>query len=217
MQEHALDKGVFIRSMGTRGCLGGLARATKDVIKVLDAYGCDVIIVETVGVGQSELDIMNFADTTIVVLNPGAGDHIQSIKAGIMEIADIFAVNKADLPGTKKVVVEVEGMLDFGHYEGWRPPVLKTVTLDGQGIPELWEAIQKHQQTIRGNGTRAESGKNRLRLEMMEILENELRLQLWKKTGEDHRFEELMDRVIDRLVDPYTAAAGVIKEFIEKH
>jgi len=217
MQEHALDKGVFIRSMGTRGCLGGLARATKDVIKVLDAYGCDVIIVETVGVGQSELDIMNFADTTIVVLNPGAGDHIQSIKAGIMEIADIFAVNKADLPGAKKVVVEVEGMLDFGHYNGWRPPVLKTVTLDGQGIPELWEAIQKHQQTIRGNGTHAESGKNRLRLEMMDIIENELRLQLWKMTGEDHRFEELMDSVMDRLVDPYTAAAGVIKEFIKKH
>lgn len=214
MQEHALDKGVFIRSMGTRGCLGGLARATKDVMKVLDAYGCDVILVETVGVGQSELDIVNYADTTVVVLNPGAGDHIQSIKAGIMEIADIFTVNKADLPGAKKVKVEVEGMLDLGHYNGWRPPVLKTVTLDGQGIPELWETIQKHQCYLRGNGAHTELSKNRLRLEMVEIIENELRMQLWKKAGENGNFEELIERVLKRSIDPYTAAAGVVKAFI---
>lgn len=104
MQEHALDKNVFIRSMGTRGCLGGLARATKDVVKVLDAYGCSIIIIETVGVGQSELDIMHYADTTLVVLTPGAGDHIQTIKAGIMEIADIFVINKSDLGHTKKLL-----------------------------------------------------------------------------------------------------------------
>lgn len=217
MQEHALDKGVFIRSMGTRGCLGGLARATKDVVKVLDAYGCDVIIVETVGVGQSELDIAKYADTTVVVLNPGAGDHIQSIKAGIMEIADIFAVNKADLPGAKKVVVEVEGMLELGHYNGWRPPVLKTVTLDGRGIPELWQAIQKHRDYNRSNGAGLETTKNRLRQEMIEIIENELRLQLWQRAGVNGIFNDLVDRVADHFLDPYTAAAGMVKTVLREN
>ncbi|MCL6634552.1 MAG: methylmalonyl Co-A mutase-associated GTPase MeaB [Peptococcaceae bacterium] len=214
MQEHALDKGVFIRSMGTRGCLGGLARATKDVIKVLDAYGCDVILVETVGVGQSELDIAKHADTTIVVLTPGAGDHIQSIKAGIMEIADIFAVNKADLPGAKKVVVEVEGMLDLGHHGGWRPPVVQTSTLDGSGVLTLWEAVLQHQDYIKINGAYTEANKNRIRAEITEIIENELRLQLWKKAGENGAFEELVEKVMDRSVDPYTAAAGLVKKVL---
>ncbi|MCL6638176.1 MAG: methylmalonyl Co-A mutase-associated GTPase MeaB [Firmicutes bacterium] len=213
MQEHALDQGVFIRSMGTRGSLGGLARATKDVIKVLDAYGCGVIIVETVGVGQSELDIMNYADTTLVVLNPGAGDHIQTIKAGIMEIADIFVVNKADLPGVKKVVVEVEGMLDMGQYNGWRPPVLQTVTLDGRGIPELWETIQKHRDYLARNGAARQAGLNRVRLEMLDIAESEIKSRLLKKAAESGRLQALMEDVLAKKLDPYTAAASIVDEF----
>lgn len=135
MQSHATDPGVFIRSMGTRGSLGGLSRNTKDAVRILDAYGCDVILIETVGVGQSELDIMNIADSTIVVLNPGGGDSVQAFKAGIMEIADLFVINKADLPGTDKLEIEVEQMLDLVKHDApWRPPVIKTISTQNHDI-----------------------------------------------------------------------------------
>jgi len=127
--------------MGTRGCLGGLARTTKDVVKVLDAYGCNLVLIETVGVGQSELDIMHCADTTVVVLTPGAGDHIQTIKAGIMEIADIFVINKSDLGNTKRIITDIEQMLDMSprYKDRWRPPVIKTSTVTKEGIKSLDE------------------------------------------------------------------------------
>jgi len=158
MQQHALDRGVFIRSMGTRGCLGGLARATKDAVKVLDAFGCQVIFIETVGVGQSELDIMHYADTTLVVLTPGAGDHIQTIKAGIMEIANIFVINKADLADPTKMVTDIEQMLDMSpNLNGWRPPILKTITIEEKGLPELWETILRHWEYSKTSGIQREN------------------------------------------------------------
>ncbi|MDD2421898.1 MAG: methylmalonyl Co-A mutase-associated GTPase MeaB, partial [Heliobacteriaceae bacterium] len=167
MNDHYQDKDVFIRSMGTRGSLGGLARATKEVLKVLDAFGCTFILVETVGVGQAELEIMTAADTTVVVLTPGAGDSIQAIKAGIMEIADVFAINKADLDGADRVVTEVRAMLDLAEHTrltrlDWRPPVIKTVTMSNLGIEDLVEGIMAHRKFLEGSGQLREERKFRL-------------------------------------------------------
>lgn len=145
MQQHATDPNVFIRSMGSRGHLGGLAQHTKEAVKVLDAYGCDLILIETVGVGQSELDIMNIADTIVVVLSPGQGDTMQAFKAGIMEIADVFAVNKADLDGANRLVAQVQGMLDIAKHDAqWKPPIVKLVSIRDEGFAELWQAIEAH-------------------------------------------------------------------------
>lgn len=214
MQEHALDRGVFIRSMGTRGSLGGLARATKDVVKVLDAYGCDIIIIETVGVGQSELDIMHYADTTIVVLTPGAGDHVQTIKAGIMEIADVFVINKADLGSTGKMIVDIEGMLDLSPLiKGWRPPVLPTSTLDGKNIPQLWEAIKNHRQYSVNTGSYRESKEQRLRLEVLEIIQQELMRVVHRTVLSNGQLDNLTEKLINRQIDPYAAAGDLINNF----
>jgi len=216
MQEHALDRGVFIRSMGTRGCLGGLARATKDAVKVLDAFGCDVVLVETVGVGQSELDIMHYADTTVVVLTPGAGDHIQIIKAGIMEIADLFVINKSDLGGTRRIVNDVEAMLDMSpRYNGWRPPVLTTSTIEVTGLDELWAKIKEHRDYIRSSGVLEEATRERLKLEVVETVEQELLNLILERTESDQQMGLLLDEVVQRKVDPYTAAHRILGKFIQ--
>lgn len=145
MQKHTLDPGVYIRSMGSRGRLGGIAQATGEAVMVLDAFGMDVVIVETVGVGQSEVDIMNIADTTLVVLTPGAGDTIQTIKAGIMEIADIFVINKADLPGAHGVMSQVRNMLDMQDFGSrWRPLLVAVSNINKTGITELLDAVEQH-------------------------------------------------------------------------
>lgn len=216
MQEHALDRGVFIRSMGTRGCLGGLARATKDAVKVLDAFGCDVVLVETVGVGQSELDIMHYADTTVVVLTPGAGDHIQIIKAGIMEIANLFVINKADLGGTRRIVNDVGAMLDMSpRYNGWRPPVLTTSTIEVTGLDELWAKIKEHRDYIRNSGVLEETTRERLKLEVVETVEQELLNLILQRTESDKQMESLLEEVVQRKVDPYTAAHHILGKFIQ--
>ncbi|OAT81751.1 methylmalonyl Co-A mutase-associated GTPase MeaB [Desulfotomaculum copahuensis] len=213
MQEHTTDRGVFIRSMGTRGCLGGLAQATRDAVKVLDAYGCDVILVETVGVGQSELDIMHHADTTLVVLNPGAGDHIQTIKAGIMEIADIFVINKADLDGVEKLVRDIRAMLDSSPRAGdWRPPVLTTSTLDGRGIPELWATIKTHREKIFNNGTRSAVKRKRIQRELTEILQRRINRLITQGLDAGGRFEPVLEEILARRMDPYRAADEIIKQ-----
>jgi len=176
MQNHATDPGVFIRSMGTRGSLGGLNLATRETVKVLDAAGFELILVETVGVGQSELDIMKVADTTVVVLTPGAGDSIQAMKAGIMEIAHVFAVNKADQPGARKVVNEVLAMLEQAYHDApWCPPVVETVTIDGTGVNELAEAIERHKAYLESSGQLAEVRRQRTADEVMEMLEHEIK------------------------------------------
>lgn len=216
MQEHALDRGVFIRSMGTRGCLGGLARATKDAIKVLDAFGCDVVLVETVGVGQSELDIMHYADTTVVVLTPGAGDHIQIIKAGIMEIADLFVINKSDLGGTRRIVTDIEAMLDMTPRQmTWRPPVITTSTTEGTGLEELWTKVIEHHDYIRASGALAEATRARLKLEVMDTVSQELYKLIAERTNDDPTTENLLNEVVSRRVDPYSASRQILGRFIQ--
>ncbi|TDA70045.1 MAG: methylmalonyl Co-A mutase-associated GTPase MeaB [Clostridia bacterium] len=212
MQEHVLDKDVFIRSMGTRGSLGGLARATREAIKILDAFGKDVILVETVGVGQSELDVMHTVDTTVVVLTPGAGDVVQTMKAGIMEIADIFAVNKADMEGADRLAVEIENMLDLGQSGPWRPPVVKTVSLTGQGVGDLYQALTKHWAYLRESGLLEKKREQRLRGEVFDLVVEELRQEIDSRLENKGMMDELLARVISREINPYVAADRILSE-----
>ncbi len=212
MQSHALDKGVFIRSMGTRGSLGGLSRNTKDAVRILDAYGCDVIFVETVGVGQSELDVMHIADTTIVVLNPGGGDAVQAFKAGIMEIADMFVINKADLPGVDKLHIEVEQMLDLAkHDAAWRPPIVRTVSTQNQGMQSLWEEILRHQAYLQESGLLTDKRGEQLQAEVLEIVHQQMYQQMLAsiQTG---AFDEVLSDVAKRKLDPYSVAGEIVKQ-----
>lgn len=217
MQKHSLDKNVFIRSMGTRGCLGGLARASKDVIKVMDAYGCNIIIVETVGVGQSEMDVVYYADTTIVVLTPGAGDFIQAIKAGIMEIADIFVINKSDLGDTKKVAGDIEQMLDLNSPSKfkWRPPVVETSTITKEGIDHLWSLINKHLESIKESGEFRNQIRKRLQLELLETVEEKLREYLVKHINQKDDMEKVLDDLADRKTDLYAESDKMIIEALK--
>ncbi len=211
MQEHALDPGVFIRSMGTRGSLGGLARTTKEVIKVLDAAGKDVVLVETVGVGQSELEIMHAADTTVVVLTPGAGDVIQTLKAGIMEIADVFAVNKADLDGATKVVTEVQTMLELDRKREWVPPVVPTVSLTGKGVVDLLDAIQRHRAYLVTSGKLSAKRERRQGSEVLDLVLEQLKKMITEQILQSGEISQAMERVLRREGDPYTAAQEIIK------
>ncbi len=212
MAEHFTDPGVYIRSMGTRGSLGGLARTTKEAVRLMDAYGFDVILVETVGVGQSELDIMKVADTTAVVLNPGSGDVVQVFKAGIMEIADLFIINKADLPGVSKLMTEIEGMLDLvKHDAAWRPPIAQTISTENKGMESLWTLVQKHAEYLKESGEGERKKTRILQEEVLEVVHYELmkRLQKEQQTG------SWRDQIERREIDPYTAASQILKEFID--
>jgi len=206
MQEHALDKQIFIRSMGTRGSLGGLARATKDVLQVFDAFGKDVILIETVGVGQSEVDIIKYADTTIVTLTPAGGDGIQIMKAGIMEIADIFVVNKADMPGADRTCSEISIMLDLSGVKQWRPPIVRTSTLDGSGIEEMFDAIEKHRDFLEGSGRLQKNRGERIRRDVLDLIEDKIKNIVWAQVYRSDGFESIVERIISREIDPYTAA-----------
>lgn len=217
MQEHSLDKGVFIRSMGTRGSLGGLAKTTKDVVKAMDAFGFDWVIVETVGVGQAEFDIIHVADTTIVVLTPGAGDSIQTIKAGIMEIADVFAINKADMPGADRVAAEVEIMLDHqSDQTKWRPPVKLVSSLTGQGIDELFEAIMEHRSNMEINDLISKKRSERTRSETLEIVNYKWQKNVYKQLSLPGKVNELLDQVTQKQIDPYTAAYSILDYVAKK-
>lgn len=212
MQEHAVDQGVFIRSMGTRGSLGGLAHTTKEVVKAMDAFGFNWIIVETVGVGQAELDVMHVADSVIVVLTPGAGDSIQTIKAGIMEIADVFAVNKSDLPGADKVSLEVEMMLDLqSKAMPWRPPVVKTSIVSGTGLEDLLSAIEKHHDYLMVEGLFRKRREERLKSETLEILDRQWQQLVRKKMKLSEEVSGLLESVANRQNDPYTAASLILE------
>ncbi|SHF50002.1 LAO/AO transport system kinase [Desulfofundulus australicus DSM 11792] len=215
MQNHATDRGVFIRSMGTRGSLGGLAHTTADVVKAMDAFGFSRVIVETVGVGQAELDIMHLADTVVVVLTPGAGDAIQTIKAGIMEIADVFVINKSDLPGADKITAEVEMMLDMqGYQQKWRPPVIKTSTLSGQGIAELLEAIENHRNHLLQEKALGEKRWSRARNETLELAQH-----IWQRiiTRELEHIRPILDAVARREKDPYQGAREITSYLLKKY
>jgi len=212
MQQHATDPKVFIRSMGTRGFLGGLARHSKEAVRILDAFGCEVILVETVGVGQSELDIMNLADTTVVVLSPGTGDKMQAFKAGIMEIADLFVVNKADLDGADKLVAQVSGMLDIVKHDApWRPPIIKTISSENKGIDALWEAIIQHKEFQMESGAWTKRRQGHLREEVREIVEYECAHLIDEILAQD-RMKNLLRAVEAGELDPYQLAARVLEE-----
>ncbi|UFJ40209.1 methylmalonyl Co-A mutase-associated GTPase MeaB [Brevibacillus humidisoli] len=213
MQKHALDSGVFIRSMGTRGSLGGLSRKTKDAVRVMDAYGCDVVLIETVGVGQSELDVMNIADTTIVVLTPGGGDSVQAFKAGIMEIADLFVINKADLPGVSKLETEVEQMLDLvKHDAAWRPPIVKTISTQGSGFEQLWEQVLKHHTYLRASSQWDIRRAQHLQEEVLDIVGYQVQRLIHDQLRSGEYGEQLMS-VANREKDPYSVAEEIVRRW----
>lgn len=216
MQHHAPDRGVFIRSMGTRGNLGGLSRNTKEAVRVLDAYGCQVIIIETVGVGQSELDIMKIADTVAVVLNPGSGDTVQAFKAGIMEIADLFVINKADLPGLDKLLTEIEQMIEIvKHDASWQPPLVRTIATDRVGITELWQAINTHRAFLAESGEGERRRSYHLQEEVMELVNQNL-YRVMMQGIEEGAFANELDEVANRQVDPYHAAEKMVRIFLQR-
>jgi LAO/AO transport system kinase len=207
MQDLCGDPGVFIRSMATRGALGGLARATSDVVKLLDAFGKDIILVETVGVGQDEVEIAKAAHTTIVVEAPGMGDDIQAIKAGVMEIADILVVNKADREGAERTVAALEMMLGLkGQADGcWQIPVLKTVATQDEGIAALVEATVLHRQFLRQSGKLALRESERARRELTDIVQEHLRALLLAAVA-PKEIDRLVESIVRREMDPYAAA-----------
>ncbi|AFL95807.1 lysine/arginine/ornithine transport system kinase [Thermococcus cleftensis] len=215
MQRHSTDPGVFIRSMATRGSLGGLAKATNDAIKVLDAYGCDVIFVETVGVGQIEIDIVKTADTVVLVTVPGLGDDIQAIKAGLMEIADVFVINKADKEGADATYFELNLMLDLEkerwERRGWRPPIVETVATTMKGIRELWKAINDHGKFLVESGEIERKRRFRAEEEVKTIVSGRISRIVGEKLNEGE-VASLIDGVVRREIDPYSAADKVLEK-----
>jgi len=214
MATHAADPDVFIRSMATRGHLGGLARATSDVALVLDAAGKDIVIIETVGVGQDEVDIVRAADISIVTLVPGTGDEVQALKAGIMEIADIFVVNKADREGADRTVQSVAANLSLQMFdEGeWRPSILKTEATTGKGIGELWEEIGRFREHAQGTGLRRRRSRHEFRLR--ELLEHRF-MQHVERTLAPGEFDRIVASIADRAVDPYSAASEIMERALK--
>jgi LAO/AO transport system kinase len=215
MNDLTLDEGVFIRSMGTRGSLGGLSHKTADTVKVLDAFGKDVIFVETVGVGQSEVDIVKAADTTMVVLIPGMGDDIQAIKAGILEIGDVFAINKSDLDGADKLVREINMMLDLdSNMSDWRPPIQKVIANQIIGIPELLDQIDKHFNYISDNGILAERRTKRTKDEILDILDSSIGSRVKRMIVDSGRLDTYVEKIKARETDPYTVVHEVLNEML---
>jgi LAO/AO transport system kinase len=212
MQDHALDPEVYIRSMASRGHLGGLARSTPQALRVLDAAGCDVVVVETVGVGQSEVEVAGLADTTCILLAPGMGDAIQAAKAGILEVGDVYAVNKADRDGADTTVRELRHMLSLGARRGpgdWRPPVVKTVASRGEGIDELVDALKAHRRWLVDSGTLALRRRRRAAEEIEAITLAALRQRLGDLHGDAH-LDDLATLVTEGRLDPYAAADRLI-------
>ncbi len=206
------DRGVFIRSMATRGFLGGLAKATNDVVDLLDASGFDVILVETVGVGQDEVEVVRTVQTNLVVLVPGMGDDIQAIKAGIMEIGDIFVVNKADRPGADKTVTEVQMMMSLVETHGeWVPPIVKTVASKSQGIEELEDALQRHFQFLERSGELDRRNRERVRIRIETQLKEKFMDRVIGGTIPQSAYEELLEDVLRKRNNPHDAAEGVLR------
>ncbi len=212
MQQHYLDDGVFIRSMATRGSQGGLPRSTSGVIKLLSAFGKDFVLVETVGVGQTELDIMENVDTTVVILTPEAGDTIQTMKAGLFEIADIFAVNKADRPGADNLVTELTMMIHLYARQGsWQVPVMATEAINDVGIQELYEHIEKHRQALEESGRLSQRRQEQRRREFMEMVERRVAGELLRLIERDEDMSRYMAMVEVGQVDPYSAADEILR------
>jgi LAO/AO transport system kinase len=211
MQDHATDLGVFIRSMATRGHLGGLALAAPEAIRLLDAVGKPLVLVETVGVGQVEVEVAGRADTTVVVVNPGWGDAVQANKAGLMEIADLFVINKADRKGVEETRRDLEMMLELSYlgHEAWRPPIVSTVASSGAGVDEMWAAIGAHRAFIEANGDLAARRERRVREELDEIVVRRLEDRARQLTGND-AVSAIEDAVVARTLDPWSAADQIL-------
>jgi LAO/AO transport system kinase len=211
LTDHFLDPGVYIRSMATRGSLGGLSEATLQAALLMDASGKDDVFLETVGVGQAEVDIIDHADTVVLVLMPGSGDSIQALKAGVMEIPDVIAVNKADHPLTDTMVREIRGVLSLGPQEGWRVPIVKTEASRGEGVEELAEKMAAHRDFIESEGKLAERRRRNLMNEVVALAASRLRRRLEEKVRGDPAVQELLDEVVSRRLDPASAAAKLLE------
>ena len=211
MQELTSDPGVFIRSMATRGALGGLAAATNDVVAVLDAAHKDVIIVETVGAGQDEVEVADTAHTAVVISVPGAGDEVQAIKAGILEIADILVVNKADQPRADITVQQLHAFLNLSRNEGWDVPILKTVAIKADGVVELAEAIDQHRTFLETSGRMEEAMRHRARRQLLALAQEELLARVLASAEADGHLDDLVEAIARREVDPHTAARRLIE------
>jgi LAO/AO transport system kinase len=211
LSDHFLDPGVYIRSMATRGSLGGLSEATLQAALLMDASGKDDVFLETVGVGQAEVDIIDHADTVVLALMPGSGDSIQALKAGVMEIPDVIVVNKADHPLTDTMVREIRGVLSLGPQEGWRVPIIKAEASRGEGMEELGQKISEHREFIEERGTLVERRRRNLLNEVVALATARLRRRLEAQVEADPSVQELLDEVVARRLDPASAAAKLLE------
>src|SRR5436305_14301824 len=211
LTDHFLDPGVFIRSMANRGALGGLREATLQAALLMDASGRDIVLLETVGVGQAEVDIIDHADTVVLVLMPGSGDSIQALKAGVMEIPDVIVVNKADHPLTDTMVREIKGVLARGPREGWQVPIVKTEALRDEGVEELADKLAEHRAYIEAEGTLSERRRRNLMNEVLAIATFRMRRELEAAVSEDPTVQELLDQVVSRELDPASPATSILE------
>jgi LAO/AO transport system kinase len=210
LAEHFLDPGVFIRSMASRGALGGLSEAALQAALLMDASGRELVLLETVGVGQAEVDIIDHADTVVLVLMPGSGDSIQALKAGVMEIPDVIVVNKADHPLTDTMIREIKGVLALGPRQDWKVPVIRAEAVRGRGVEELADALERHRAFIEAEGTLLERRRRNLMNEVLGIAAHRIRRQLEDRVRDDPDVRELLDRVVSRELDPASAAETIL-------
>jgi LAO/AO transport system kinase len=216
LSDHFLDPGVYIRSMATRGALGGLSEAALQAALLMDASGRDIVMLETVGVGQAEVDIIDHADTVVLVLQPGSGDSIQALKAGVMEIPDVIVVNKADHPLTDTMVREIRGVLALGPKQDWEVPILRTEAALGTGVEELLEKLDEHRAFIEAEGTLMERRRRNLMNEVLGITTYRMRQELEASLRDDAEVQELLDRVVARELDPASAAGTILERASER-
>lgn len=211
MTDLSTDPGVFIRSMGTRGALGGLSKAAHDAVRILDIYGCDYIFIETVGVGQSEIDIVKLADTVVMVMVPGLGDDIQAIKAGIMEIGDVFAVNKSDREGAERTATEIEMMLDLNKTSDFRPQVLNIIARDNNNVDQLLSAIEEHWMYLSKGDNYKNRKKNNIKTEIISLINQYIITSIQRSSDKSNLVQEMTEKVFDKELDPYSAAIEIFK------
>ena len=212
LSDHFLDPEIFIRSMGTRGHLGGLAETTLQAMLVLDAAGKDLLFVETVGAGQSEVEVIGIADTVVLVLMPGSGDSVQALKAGIMEIPDVIAVNKMDHPAAKTMVNEVRSILSLDKERAWRPPIVLTEAVQGENVPELWEKIEEHRAFLESEGLLEERRRSNLAGEVFAVASGRAKVHLEHAVADDPELRRLLDEVQRRELDPLSAVREILQK-----
>ena len=216
MLDLSSDEGIFVRSMATRGSLGGLSQKAGDAVKLMDAFGFDIIIIETVGVGQSEVDIVKTADTTMVVVIPGMGDDIQAIKAGILEIGDLFTINKADREGTDKLNIEIEMMLELNpEHVGWRPPINRTIASKGEGIEAVVDSIEEHQKYLYDSGEIVKIRKARIKNEVTAMLNDKVNRYIDKNVVATEEFDSLVEKLQGREIEPYSVVDDIVGKVLK--